>query len=189
MASHREFVPSQLDPAKVAFCAARSTQEDGARLILRFWAQSMIQGPVDILKEMGGLTSDSTAWSKVRLAGWLDMEVSGITCKNRSLKSMWVGFRHYIWLTSSSSSFFKFASLHSSYSWWLESGVNSCVWNTLGFHVTHNSTDNLICGRQNRKEKKKYILKITKMLKTIKITKQLTTYHCQEGLPYRASRS
>lgn len=161
-ASHREFVPSQLDPPKVTFCAARSTQEDGARLTLRFWAQSMIQGPVDILYQMGGLTSDSAAWSKVRPAGWLEMEISGITCKNRSMEFMWVGFMHNIWLTTTSS-ILKSAFLHSSYSWWLESSVNSCVWNTLGFHVTHNSTDDLICWRQ------KEFLKITKMLKILTI--------------------
>lgn len=163
MASHREFVPSQLDPPKVTFCAARSTQEDGARLTLRFWAQSMIQGPVDILNQMGALTSDSAAWSKVRPAGWLEMKVSGITCKNRSMEFMWVGFMHNIWLTTSS--FFKSAFLHSSYSWWLESSVNSCVWNTLGFHVTHNSTNDLICWRQKNKES----LKITKMHKILTI--------------------
>lgn len=41
-----------------------------------------------------------------------------------------------------------FAFLHSSYSWWLKTSVNRCVSNTIGFHGTNNSTDDLICWRQ-----------------------------------------
>lgn len=156
MTPHREFVPSHVDPAKLGACAPRSTQEGGARLTLRLRAQSMMQGPVEILNMMGGLTSDSADWSKVRPAGWLEMKVSWITCKNRTFIFMLDGFMHHKWPMSSFYSFIMFKFLHSSYSWWLKTSVNRRVSNTIGFHITNNSTDDLICWRQKHNNLKMY---------------------------------
>lgn len=87
--SHREFELLHMDPAREGVCAARSvhSEEEPERLTKRFWAQSIMQGAPETLNMMGGLTSVSIVWSKDRPAGWLDMDVSAITCREMSSPS------------------------------------------------------------------------------------------------------
>lgn len=83
--SHSELLVLHMDPDREGVCVARSTQVLLV-LILRFWAQSIMQVLPDILNMIGGLTVVSAAWSKERPTGWLDKEVSEITCKDELSK-------------------------------------------------------------------------------------------------------
>lgn len=132
-----------MDPAREGVCVARSvhSEEESERLTKRFWAQSIMQGAPETLNMMGGLTSLSIVWSKDRPAGWPDMDVSAITCREMSSPSCYEASCPQVKTVATRGGW--------SYSWWLDSCVNRSVWDIFGLHDTENTPNNLICWEQN----------------------------------------
>lgn len=140
-----EFVSLHMDPPNEGVgSAARSIQADELdRLMLRFWAHSMMHGPAGPENTSGGLTSAATAWSRERPTDWSDTDISEITCKNitsiKNAPAVYIRSRCMM-------------GVRSSYSWRLESGVNGCVWSIFLLHDTKNFPNDLVCEEQNAAE-------------------------------------
>lgn len=76
-----------MDPVRSGVCFARSTQSEVLeRLMLRLWAQSMMQGPPDPLNMMSCVLLVTSAWSNERPIAWEDTDVSEITCRHKESK-------------------------------------------------------------------------------------------------------